>query len=59
MPGTVQNRKTTTKEPKHSDENELRSEEEQALKDTKTGKTIMKKRIGKLFLKDLEAMVNG
>jgi hypothetical protein len=59
MTGTVQNGKATTKEPKHSGEDELWPEEEQALKDIKTGKTAMKKQTGKQFLKDLESMVNG
>jgi hypothetical protein len=57
MSGTVQKEKAT-KIPKHSGKNELWPEEIQALKDNRTGKTKMKKKSGKEFLKDLEAIVN-
>jgi hypothetical protein len=58
MTGTVSKGKATNKEHKYSYEAELWPEEEQALKDIKTGKTIMKKQTGKKFLEDLEATIN-
>lgn len=61
MTRTAQNEKTATtnnKESKRSYKNGLWPEEEQALEDIKTGKTIMRKQSGKEFLKDLEATVN-
>jgi hypothetical protein len=58
MTRTTQSGKTTNREQKRTLENELWPEEEQALKDIKTGKVVTRKQTGRRFLEDLSTMIN-